>query len=363
MTSKPIMGDGPFSGPLPEDVRALVLSLTDERVPPQGVVKASKLALAIAEGLGPLLGSRIAAAKLLVPEEARADLVWTHQMCMASNLVRTDAVDSLANVYASCAIPIVLLKGMALIQSGLTAGERSMADVDILVPPSRWREACDLAAGAGYEKEPSGRRPYTVENDYVRSFTSPGGVVVEIHRFVCEQSMFSVDYQGSDGLFARARGLRPGVFVPDSGDLFLTLAAHAAKHTFELPLRSYVDGLVLLRRDELSMGALAARAKTWRMQNAFAAWVGSLNRFAVDGASVAEEHRVAKRVTRLVWGRTSHQPPWQRLIRMAWLMDSSADWAWHVATRSLLRAVDAVQSPPWLPVSPTIPSPDGVEPP
>lgn len=306
--------------------------------------------LARAEGVGPLLGARVVGGDVMVPPERRDEVVWDYHRCIGDNLVRARALEELVQRFQDRAVPVVLLKGMALIQSTFAPGERSMSDVDVLVPPSRWHEACGLAVEAGLTQEEMPGRSYSNQNDYVRSFVTPQRVIIEIHRFVCERTIFEPDYEGSDGIFARARRSTSGWSSPDDEDLFLTLVAHAAKHTFELPLRSYVDGIALLRKQRLSLDRLAARARAWRMEAAFRAWMLCLARLEGvqgDGPLDAAAY-VGRSCGRFLWSRTTHANPWQRFLRLAWLTDGALQWTRHVASRSMFRAMDAVLSSPWL---------------
>jgi hypothetical protein len=230
---------------------------------------------------------------------------------------------------------------MALVLSTFELGERSMADVDVLVPPSRWEEACALLVQAGFRINDAPDRDYTTTHDYVRSFTSAHGVAIEVHRFLCEETMFAIRYEGEGGIFSRAREISPGVSLPAPEDLFLSLAAHAAKHTFDLPLRSYLDGVALSRRFALSADEMVRRAREWQMEMAFHAWMRCLTRLTgdVDG----DGRRVGSlrtRSGRAVWSHTAHSSPWQRFVRLAWLMDGWGRWSRHVVARAAFRVRD-----------------------
>jgi hypothetical protein len=288
-----------------------------------------------------------------VPTERRAALVDEHHLCIAANVALAHELSKLVDLTRARSVPLLLLKGMAMLASPMGEGERSMGDVDVLVPASRWAEICEIAARAGWRPEDVQGRGYTAGHDYVRAFTTRRGVTIEIHRFVCEQSLFSFDYEGADGIFARARLLPSGVYVPDDTDLFLTLAAHAAKHTFELPLRSFLDGLVLLRQNRIRLGQAATRARAWHMAVAFRMWMSALCWLApgqFDEAIVEaglgglpfplDSGRA--RLGRFVWSRTRHASAWQRFLRLAWLTDGPRRWARHVATRAGIRSIDLV---------------------
>jgi hypothetical protein len=333
-------------------VRSLVGSGTSAgAVPP---LDDAVVDLALAEKLGPLLGARVAEGRVRVPAARRAGLLSEHHLCLAANMARAGEISKLIDLTRARPIPLVLLKGMAMFAATLEEGERSMGDVDVLAPPSRWEELCSLVARAGWKEDDLPGRAYTAGHDYVRSFTTGRGVTIEIHRFVCEKSLFSLDYEGPNGIFARARRLPSGAFVPDDNDLFLTLAAHAAKHTFDLPLRSFLDGLFLLRRGRIHLDEAAVRARSWRMAVTFKMWLSSLrwlDPVCIDGTAEAAGVRGEEaalfghawmRLGRSLWPRTTHASPWQRFLRLAWLTDSPLDWTRHVATRTGLRTIDLV---------------------
>lgn len=298
--------------------------------------------LALSEGVAPWLGARVSHVRGLVPAARAGQLVWEHQMCLASNLVRSRAAAAFVDRCDRAGIPVAWLKGMALIQGVLQPGARSMVDVDVLVPASRWPEACRLAAGIPGARDlivPS--RTFTTTHDYVRAFSLPSGVTLEVHRFVCEASLFSIDHEGPDGLFARAVPAASGVWALDEGDLFLTLAAHAAKHTFELPLRSFLDGIVLMQRGRLNVDQLQRRAKTWRMERALRLWLHCLAALEPSLPEAADEGGPPL-LAGFVWSRTSELVAWQRFVRLAWITDGRLEWARHVAARTLFRVRDAI---------------------
>lgn len=340
-----VMPNGPFGDPVPSGVSDLVRTLLSAAPSRPVGVDGATLDLAIAEGLGPALGLMVVSGAVLVPAPRRSAIVWEHQLCVAANLLREHVARRLVAIYQGREIPVLLLKGMALIQSILAPGERSMGDVDVLVPASRWREACHLLVEHGFSETKVPRRAFTTGHDYVRSFCTHDGVLLEVHRYICERGIFSIDHEGPTGLFARARKVEEsGLFVPGDHDLFLTLAAHAAKHTFELPLRSFLDGIYLLQRRRLSMPILFQRAKAWRMNRALEAWIQALRMLDQTTRSPNAGPVPYRTLGKFVWSRTSHGPVWQRFARLAWLSDTKAYWARHVATRAGFRALDLIAS-------------------
>jgi len=316
-------------------VRALTSTVTEE-------LDDEIVDLALWEGVAPWLGARIAQARVAIPAARAGQIIWEHQMCLASNLVRSHAAGAFLGRCQRAGIPVTWLKGMALIDGIIDPGARSMTDVDLLVPASRWHEACRLAIdmpGARDQDPPA--RAFTSAHDYVRAFSLPSGVTLEVHRFVCEASLFRIDHEGPDGLFARAVPGTAGLSVLEEGDLFLTLAAHAAKHTFELPLRSFLDGIVLMQRGRLNFDQLRYRARAWRMERALRLWLQSLAALAPWLSAWTDDY-VVPPLAGAVWARTSESVAWQRFLRLAWISDGPADWARHVVTRTRFRLRDAV---------------------
>lgn len=319
--------------------RALVRALTASS---PAAVDEAIVELALREGLAPWLGMRVAQSRVTAPPARAGQLVREHQMCLAANLIRARAAGAFAARCHAAGIALVWLKGMAMIQGYVDQGARSMADVDLLVPASRWHQACRVAADVpGARQLGAAGRAFTTAHDYVRAFALPSGVTLEVHRFVCEASLFAIDHEGADGLFARALPGDCGVSVLDEGDLFLTLAAHAAKHTFELPVRSFLDGIVLLQRSQLNLEQLQERATRWRMRKAFRMWLQCLAALAPFLPSPVDDD-VVPALAGPLWSRTSELVAWQRFLRLAWIADRPTDWARHIATRAALRLRDAV---------------------
>lgn len=341
------MADGQAGSVQQTSRAANVTTLVRSVAPPPGALlpitlNDATIDLALAQQLGPALGAGLAAGRLRVPAWRRDRLVWEHQMCAASHVVRERAVQRFASRCREANILLLALKGFALVRSAVEPAERSMGDVDLLVPASRWTEACHLAEKAGFLEPRLEARRFTMAHDYVRTFTDRAGVTIEVHRYVCDGSLFRIAHAD---LFSRARSENDAVGSLDEGDLFLTLAAHAAKHTFDLPLRSLVDGIFLLRRRQLDWGAVLGRAVAWRMTSALSMWLQTLAELAPDIAMPVVGHPSPwDEMRRWVWAHTSHDSPWQRFLRLAWLTDSRLAWMRHVMTRGAFRGVDLVVS-------------------
>jgi Uncharacterised nucleotidyltransferase len=164
-------------------------------------------------------------------------------------------------------LPVILLKGIALAERVYDSpAERPMGDVDLLVPPARWHEAC--AAVPGEEMIPPGR-PITARHDYCRAFRHPSGLVLEIHRWLTPRPL----WPGDPEIFSRAARRDDGALLLSPEDLLLSLCVHAAKHGFVMPLRAVVDTRRVVQRLAPDPAIVADRARRWSASRATEIWL------------------------------------------------------------------------------------------
>jgi putative nucleotidyltransferase-like protein len=300
-------------------------------------VDARLAALAVAEGVAPLLSRRGAATS---SAEAAAVLARAGRECLAQGLVVARALAALADRLAARGVPVLLLKGTALWRGVYRdPAERPMSDIDVLVPAARWREAV-AAAGAAVAGRPD--RPLTNRFDYAAAVRVEPGVIVEIHRWLCPRGWFAIDHQA---LFARARRDPDGLLVPEATDLFLMLAVHAAKHGFVVPLRALVDALLLARTGAVAGDALRARARAWRASRALATWLELLVRHGLEGplAAVGASGRLVRGLARGA-PLTDAEPSgtgWRRALRIALTLEGLRGGG-YLLSRAAFRLADAL---------------------
>lgn len=135
--------------------------------------------------------------------------------------VRTllDAFDEVRRTLAAAGVPVLVLKGFAFAErlyGGLD--RRPQHDVDLLVPPGRWRRARRALAAAGFVRRKRDLHSVAVER---------GPVQLDLHRHLRWAPAFRLD---EDALWERAVELRiDGVAVPAPSDehalLLLVLSA------------------------------------------------------------------------------------------------------------------------------------------
>jgi hypothetical protein len=226
------------------------------------------------------------------------------------------------HLVARLGVPAVALKGAALVELVYDSpGERTMGDVDLLVPGPEWRRACEAIGGRELVTD---GRPITSRHDYCRAFRADGDVTFELHRYLAPRPLFAVD---TAGILDRARPSPRGLLVPSPEDLLLSLCVHAAKHGFELPLRAVVDTRRVVARLRPDGRIVAARALDWRAARATLAW---LRRCGV--ATLVEPHLRA--------GAAPTAGAGGRLPRVLLATDHPLYAAAYVTQRATLRAAD-----------------------
>jgi hypothetical protein len=336
-----------------EELRAQLIAASGFPHPnrPTPTVTAGLADLAVQEGLGPLLGARLKAGEIEVESEAvKARLLREYYACCAHHLLREQQTAGLWAALRNRGIPVLLLKGAALAKTVYRdPGERPMADLDCLVPRAQWREAVHLAVKAGGSWKICAKRRVTGAHGYAADVALQNGMVVEIHRRLDYWPQFAVDYPG---IFRRARVLENGESVPSPEDCLLTLAIHAAKSGYVLPLRAVVDGLTLVTRRPIDQDELARRAAEWRAKRAVAAWLRTLARFGLTGpwaalaASIAPlQRRDRQWLGSAPWNQATLKPDhfdWNWRLRVARLLDGPGRAAAWVVYRALSRFADII---------------------
>lgn len=310
------------------DALRAVLAATGFTATRPGVLAAAHVELATAEGVAPLLGARCLAGELATEgADVRARLERAYRATIAAGLLVEHESAPFLEALRRRGVPALRLKGAALarVAYGGDPGRRPMGDVDLLVPPGRWRDALDAVREVGATPD---TRPLTARWDYAIPFRVGRGTRVDLHRYLCARPMFDVEY---DVLFGTAREL-DGALVPGVPELFVTLAIHAAKHGFVLPMRSFVDGLALAATGALALDRVVALARRWRARRATAAWLATLawlDGYRLDWLAAADEigrdlDPWPRRIGR-AGGRARDGSPHLAGARLYWRMARSLD--------------------------------------
>jgi hypothetical protein len=184
---------------------------------------------AIGLGVGVRIGSRIEVAKLRreVGDEA-AEVLRQSSLSVAARAVLVGQVcDELAGAAAAAGVPIVLLKGAALLAGGyISADSRAMADVDVLVDQSHAAQLKLELENRGF----SGAEPLGSDHDLLL-VVHESGLAVEGHRWIPGLAFENGTSATASALIRRGHcvGWRPGskcCLLPNR----IVLMAHTLAH-------------------------------------------------------------------------------------------------------------------------------------
>ncbi len=229
--------------------------------------------LAEAEGLGPLLWNRTARHQVRTPQTVRAQL---HQLLLdntARNLRLLQHFELLARALQGRQVSFLALKGVYLCSNIYeNPGERSIWDIDVVVPPAELGRAIEAIERAGYRPT----RPYDLELElrryhHVPVYRMPGAPPLELHwTLLNPRFQRGLDWQGLWDRSMEARIGASSVRVPGVEDLLIYLCAHVAyQHMYIDSISSLYDIKLVLRHFEghLDWAVISHRAEAWGLLN------------------------------------------------------------------------------------------------
>lgn len=258
---------------LAEDVQSSDLpDVTEREVWDRLVSRARRL------GVAPLLYRQFQNQGIPVPAGVDSTLAQSYWATTAVNIWRATELHRILAALSPAQVPVILLKGAILAETVYPdIGTRSMADLDLLVPPARVDEADAIMGQLGYR---------TAAVDYLghtkRFLRIYGGELtyynrnghrsyLDLHwRLIHQEGVRDVLDIDHDGLWQRSRR----VVAPLSGarqlsveDTTLYLALHLALHHQLGDFRSLLDvDRVIRMAGTVDWPGLALRARTWHVR-------------------------------------------------------------------------------------------------
>jgi len=193
---------------------------------------------------------------------------------LAKTTLQLAHVSELLRLFQQAGLPLVLLKGSALLERVYPAAEqRPMQDIDVLVRRADFERVAALLQTQGYQFS---NKASLWNEAFAREFMgnvaySKAGVAFDVHWHPVTMSWFRAAAAFDlDGLWARAipteiAGAPALRLCPE--DEVLHLCYHTAVHHGLAHPHGYRDLLGVLRveRDSLDWSALAGRAREWRV--------------------------------------------------------------------------------------------------
>ena len=269
--------------------------------------------IATGHGLAPLLAHHNS--RELWPGEQRKKLDQARNFTLAANLVQLDAGDELLGCLKRAEIPVVPIKGLALLRAGLyEPGERPMTDIDLLVRAPDVERARDLVLKSDWQVVDCSRAARLRHHHWV--FVLPGqpAVGLDLHWTPATGERVMPDWD--------ALGIMSEGDPPLTAQLFF-LAANTARHGFTGKLLFLHDLARILdtRGDEIDWGmleVLAVQTRTRRAVTLALACAAEAFGPRVPSHSGFEPMAYDRRILESLWPLSRWESRWgSRALRLA----------------------------------------------
>ena len=196
-------------------------------------------------------------------EAFRRDRVVT----AARNMILGQAAEECLRALAAAGVPTIVLKGLDY-ETRLyrVAGARPTADIDLLVPDEKRRDAFGVLDRLGFE--PRAAAPGFDDPDYHEVAWTRAGAEVDLHMALAPLARCAIDYRSiwAEAVPFRLGGTDALVLARPHAAIFQAL--HMAIDHFHVPAIYLVD-LTRLLPDEDAYGAARRLARRWRCRRPF----------------------------------------------------------------------------------------------
>lgn len=230
----------------------------------------------------------------LLEREGKSDLVGDAVMAGLEPLrakVRKDNMLLLAraeqalDLLREAGVTVLALKGLDLLHRLYDRfDERTLDDVDLLVPPGDLRRALRALEGAGWSCPPEPRKTHYIRSSHHLPMHGPGPITVEfeLHWNLAQEDRFRVD---PEGIFQRALPLEVAgrsVLRMEDHDLVAHLLLHHFTHYFDHCLKWLVDLQRLSALPGFRWSRVIERIRSWGATAASAAALLHLKRLSPE---------------------------------------------------------------------------------
>jgi hypothetical protein len=252
----------------------------------------------------------------------------------ARNMILGQVAEECLGMLAGAGIRTIVLKGLDY-EARLyrVAGARPTADVDLLVPNEKRREAFSVLDRLGFE--PRAAAPGFDDSDYHEVAWTRRGVEVDLHMALAPFARCRIDYAA---VWAKAAGSRVGqtdalVLAPTHAAIFQAL--HMAIDHFDVPAIYLIDLEQLLAAGGDLIGTEAV-AWGWHCHGPLSTALGLARFFLPSSAHLGPKAEPSARARRVIdsYGSTAPLPRSEQLFRKLAHFDTTFDAFHYVLTQS-----------------------------
>jgi hypothetical protein len=264
-------------------------------------------------------------------EACRRDRVVT----AARNMILGQVAEECLGALAAAGIPTILLKGLDY-ETRLyrVAGARPTADIDLLVPDEKRRNAFGVLDRLGFE--PRAAAPGFDDPDYHEVAWTRAGAEVDLHLALAPLARCAIDYRA---VWRAAVPLQIGgaeALALEQSQAAIFHALHMAIDHFDVPAIYLLDLARLLPDDE-TVRAAQELATRWRcrrpLDTATALTAALLSHWRGASAAPSELASMRARIVQR-YGTTTSLPRPEQLMRKLLHFDSLVDAADYLLTQS-----------------------------
>ena len=203
----------------------------------------------------------------LIGERAAGRLAEIRDRVRRDNLLLIARAEQALGALVACGVTPVALKGLDLLHRVYNGfDERTLDDVDLLVPPDQLQTSIDALVAQGWQLPPEPKRTHYIRTSHHLPIKSPGPVTVdfEIHWSLAQEMRYRIDQQA---LVARAVPLEIGghrVLRMDDHDNVAHILLHHFTHYFDRRTKWALDLEAIARDPRFDWTVVVDRVRGWR---------------------------------------------------------------------------------------------------
>jgi len=186
------------------------------------------------------------------------------QDLLALNLFKLHQAENVFTAFVLSDVEFLVYKGAALIDLVYDPHERSLGDIDILVPKTQRAKAVSVLESIGFRRLLNNRRPLGQRFSTAGEWVSPGGGHIDLHTNFAQRVRWPVRY---DQIAERSESMVFGKLTiqrPCSEELILCTAIDEAKDEYAQKMTPAKDIARVAEKMDVDWDRLVQRARLWR---------------------------------------------------------------------------------------------------